>query len=122
MKMRLIAHEPEDFERWLQNEASPAVEPADEAIALGQQLVTAGVCAGCHVVRGTTAQFGRTGPDLTHIARRSTIAGGILENNAHNLSQWIDNAPGIKPGARMPAMGLSQQEISYIVAYLQTLY
>jgi cytochrome c oxidase subunit II len=122
MKMRLIAHEPEDFERWLRNEARPAVEPLDSAVAIGQQLVAGGVCAGCHIVRGTGAQFGRTGPDLTHLARRSTIAGGILENNAENLTAWIDNAPALKPGARMPPMGLSQQEIAYIVAYLQTLY
>lgn len=122
MKMRLIAHEPEDFERWLRNEASPAVEPADSAIALGRQLVTGGVCAGCHVVRGTSAEFGRLAPDLTHLARRSTIAAGILDNNAQNLARWIDNAPSIKPGALMPPMGLSEQEISYIVAYLQTLY
>jgi cytochrome c oxidase subunit II len=122
MKMRLIAHEPEDFERWLRNEARPAVEPVDPAVAIGQQLVTAGVCAACHVVRGTGAQFGRTGPDLTHLARRSTIGSGILENNAQNLARWIDDAPAIKPGALMPSMGLSEQEIAYIVAYLQTLY
>jgi cytochrome c oxidase subunit II len=122
MKMRLIAQQPEDFERWLQNEASPAVEPVDSAVAVGKQLVTAGICAGCHIVEGTGAQFGRTGPNLTHIARRSTIAAGILDNNAENLARWIDNAPGIKPGALMPHMGLSQDEIRYIVAYLQTLY
>jgi len=122
MKMRLIAHEPEDFERWLRNEASPAVEDPDPAVALGRQIVTGGVCAACHVVRGTTAQFGRTGPDLTHLARRSTIAAGILENNAQNLTRWIDNAPAVKPGALMPHLGLSEQEIQYVVAYLQTLY
>jgi len=122
MKMRLIAHEPEDFERWLRNEAAPAVEPTDSAVAIGKQLVTGGVCAGCHTVRGTTAQFARTGPDLTHLARRSTIAAGILDNNAQNLMKWIDNAPAIKPGALMPNMGLSEQELQYIVAYLQTLY
>ncbi len=124
MKMRLIAHEPEDFERWLAHQAEPAVQPAeaDSAIAIGQQLVTGGMCAGCHTIRGTTAQFGRLAPDLTHIAGRSTIAAGILENNAENLARWIDNAPGVKPGALMPTMGLSEQEIRYIVAYLQTLY
>ncbi|MEX0912579.1 MAG: cytochrome c oxidase subunit II [Gemmatimonadota bacterium] len=122
MKMRLIAHEPADYERWLQNEARPAVEATDSAVVIGQQLVTGGVCAGCHIVRGTTAQFGRTGPDLTHVARRSTIAAGILDNNAENLARWVDNAPSIKPGALMPATGLSEQEIRYIVAYLQTLY
>jgi cytochrome c oxidase subunit II len=35
MKMRLIAHPPEQFERWLANEARPAVEPVDSAIVLG---------------------------------------------------------------------------------------
>jgi cytochrome c oxidase subunit 2 len=122
MKMRLIAHEPADFDRWLANESQPAVESPDSAIAIGRQLVTGGVCAGCHTIRGTTAQFGRLGPDLTHIARRSTIAAGILDNNAENLSRWIHDAPSVKPGSLMPALGLSQQEVDYIVAYLQTLY
>lgn len=122
MKMRLIAHEPEDFARWMRNEAGPAVEPVDSAVVIGQQLVTGGMCAGCHTIRGTSAQFGQTGPDLTHVARRSTIAAGILDNNAENLMHWIGNAPGVKPGALMPNMGLSDQELRYIVAYLQTLY
>jgi cytochrome c oxidase subunit II len=122
MKMRLIAHEPEEFAAWLQNEAAPAVEPADSAVMLGRQLVTGGACAGCHTVRGTNAVFGKLGPDLTHVARRMTIAGGILENNAENLHRWIDNPPGVKPGALMPDLGLSEQEIRYVVAYLQTLY
>jgi cytochrome c oxidase subunit II len=122
MKMRLIAHEPEDFERWLANEARPAVEPTDSALIIGRDLVTGGVCAGCHTVRGTNAQFARTAPDLTHMARRMTIGAGILENNAENMARWIDNAPAVKPGALMPNMGLTEQEIRYIVAYLQSLY
>ena len=122
MRMRLIAHEPEDFERWLANEARPAVEPADSAVMLGQQLVTAGTCAGCHTIQGTNAAFARLGPDLTHFARRRSLAAGVLENNAENLAAWIDNPQAIKPGALMPDLGLSDQEIRYIVAYLQTLH
>jgi cytochrome c oxidase subunit 2 len=122
MKMRLIAHEPADFDRWVQNESAPAVQPADSSVALGQQLVTAGVCAGCHTIEGTAAQFGRTGPNLTHVARRSTIAAGVLDNNAENLMLWVNNAPSVKPGALMPAMQLPEQQLRYIVAYLQTLY
>ena len=122
MRMRLIAHAPEDYQRWLENEARPAVEPVDSAVMIGQQLVTGGTCAGCHIIRGTSAQFGRLGPDLTHLARRSTIAAGLLDNNAQNLARWIDNPQAVKPGALMPDAGLSEQEIRYIVAYLQTLY
>jgi cytochrome c oxidase subunit II len=122
MKMRLIAHEPAEFERWLANEALPAVEPTDSAVMIGKQLTTQGACAGCHIIDGTAAQFGRAGPNLTHMARRSTIAAGILDNNAENLFHWIDRPTEIKPGSLMPSLGLSEQEIRYIVAYLQTLY
>lgn len=122
MKMRLIAHEPEEFAAWLENEARPAVVPTDSAVLAGQQLVTGGVCAGCHTIRGTNAQFGRLGPDLTHVARRMTIAGGIMDNTAPNLHRWINNPPEVKPGALMPPPGLSEQELRYVVAYLQTLY
>ncbi|HET7274223.1 MAG TPA: cytochrome c oxidase subunit II [Longimicrobiaceae bacterium] len=126
MKMRLIAHTPAEFQEWLANEAEPAVDPErlaspDSAILLGKQIATT-TCAACHTIRGTTATFGKTGPDLTHLARRSTIAAGILENNAENLSAWIDDPQAIKPGALMIDTGLSEQEIAYVVAYLQTLY
>lgn len=122
MKMRLIAQEPADFDRWLADQSQPAVASADSAVVIGERLVAGGVCAGCHTIRGTTAQFGRLGPDLTHIARRTTIAAGYLENNAENLGRWVQNAPGLKPGALMPAMQFSEQELAFIVAYLQTLY
>jgi cytochrome c oxidase subunit II len=129
MKMRMIVHaSTEGFMDWLQNEASPAVEPVDtlSAVALGRVLTTTGTCAGCHVVRGTN-MVGRIGPDLTHFGRRRTLASGILENNAENLAAWIRNSPAIKPGSLMPQLGgnvdnaLSEEEISYIVAYLQSL-
>lgn len=126
MKMRLIAHAPAEFQQWLANEASPAVDPEataapDSAILIGKQLVTAGTCAGCHIIKGTN-MVGRTGPNLTHLARRGTIAAGILENNAQNLTAWIDNPQAIKPDARMPDTGLGADELRYVVAYLQTLY
>ena len=120
--MRLIAQEPAEYAQWLANESQPSVAPADSAVALGQQLVTGGVCAGCHTIRGTTAAFARLGPELTHVARRSTIAAGYLDNNAENLARWVNDAPSVKPGALMPAMNFSEQELRYIVAYLQTLY
>ncbi len=120
MKMRLIVHTPEGYARWIRNEARPAVEPMDSAILIGQQKVTQGACAGCHIIKGTQ-MVGRSGPDLTHFAQRRTLAAGILENNAHNLAAWLRNPPAIKPGSRMPNLGLSEQDLGYIVAYLQTL-
>ncbi|HEX7241788.1 MAG TPA: cytochrome c oxidase subunit II [Longimicrobiaceae bacterium] len=120
MRMRLIAHTPEGYQEWLRNEFAPAKEPVDSSLAIGKRLVTQGACAGCHVIRGTP-MVGRTGPDLTHMARRYTIAGGILENNAHNLTEWLRNPPEVKPGSKMPNLNLKPEEIRYIVAYLQSL-
>ena len=122
MRMRLIAHEPAEYAAWLQNEGRPAVEPTDSAVMIGKQLVTAGVCAGCHTISGTNAKFGKTAPNLTHVARRATIAAGLLENNAENLTKWITNPQAVKPGAIMPPHLVPEQEIKYVVAYLQTLY
>jgi cytochrome c oxidase subunit 2 len=124
MMMRLIAHTPEDFERWLANERKPAVEPAptDSAVLLGKKLVTQGACAGCHIIEGTNATVGRSGPNLTHLARRGTIAAGWLPNNAESLTRWIHDPQAVKPGAKMPNLGLSEQDLAYVVAYLQTLY
>lgn len=122
MKMRLIAHEPEDFERWLANESLPAVAvaEADSSIAIGQELYMTTGCAGCHTIQGVSQ--GRLAPDLTHVARRSTIAAGILDNNAQNLHAWIKDSPSLKPGSLMPNLGLTDQQVEYIVAYMQTLY
>lgn len=129
MKMRLVAHTPEGYRDWLANEAAPAVDvepavtPADSAILIGKQLVTQGACAGCHTIEGTP-MVGRLGPNLTHVGRRRTIAAGVLENNAENLAAWIRNPPAIKPGAKMQAaeaIGIQEEQIPYIVAYLQSL-
>ena len=129
MRMRMIAHTPEGFQQWLENESRPALQPTDStsAVALGRRLVTTRACVGCHTIEGTP-MVGRTGPNLTHFGRRRTLAAGILENNAANLTRWIRNSPGIKPGSLMPAQGaavapggLTEEEISYVVAYLQSL-
>ncbi len=125
MRMRLIAHAPDAFAAWLRNEASPAVEPLpqDSALLLGKQFVTQGACAGCHTIDGTQ-MVGRLGPDLTHFGRRRTLAAGILENNAVNLTAWLHDAPAIKPGSKMPAiegLGITEEQVPYVVAYLQSL-
>jgi cytochrome c oxidase subunit 2 len=50
-----------------------------------------------------------------------------VDNNAANLHAWIRNAPAMKPGSLMPQLGgdvpngLTDEQITYIVAYLQSL-
>ena len=74
----------------------------------------------CHTIRGTIAGS-RLGPDLTHIASRSSLGAGTLPNNVGNLAAWIADPQGIKPGSKMPATGLSGPELDAVAAYLETL-
>lgn len=69
-------------------------------IAKGRQLFKDKSCAGCHTVRGHEGA-GNVGPDLTHVAARTTIAGGVLENNPKNLFRWVTDPNNVKPGNKM---------------------
>lgn len=122
MRMRLVAHTQAGYDQWLANEARPAVEPLpdDSAVALGKQLVVQGACAGCHYIEGT-AMNQHIGPALTHFGRRRTLAAGILPNDAESLRRWLRNPPEVKPGSKMPNLNLTEQQITYITAYLQSL-
>jgi cytochrome c oxidase subunit 2 len=80
----------------------------------------AGACIGCHTINGTSAN-GKTGPNLTHVASRTAIAGGTLTNTEGNLRRWLANPPAVKPGSVMPNLNLTKTEIDALVAYLQSL-
>ena len=50
------------------------------------------------------------------------IAGGAVANNSpDDLKKWIMNPSALKPGTAMPTLGLSDDEATRIVAYLETL-
>ena len=82
--------------------------------------MVSGACSLCHTVQGTTAA-GRTGPDLTHVASRKTIAAGALPYSKAALAGWIADPQGVKPGANMPIVGLKPADLQAVVAYLDTL-
>jgi cytochrome c oxidase subunit 2 len=104
----------------------------------GRELFARSACLGCHAIRGTVAAS-PIGPNLTHIATRSTIAAGLYPNDARHLALWIKNARALKPGSAMPTLGLGQrdpitgatvtqalgglsdEQIADLVAYLQAL-
>jgi cytochrome c oxidase subunit 2 len=52
---------------------------------------------------------------------RDTLASGIIENNPTNLRQWIKDPDSLKPGALMPAMQLTDEQLDQLTAYLATL-
>ena len=110
----------DDFEGWLMAQRQPAPSPGTPEQQRGFTVVQNGPCAMCHTVRGTDAG-GRTAPDLTHFATRSTIAAGTVPNVRDNLARWIANPQHLKPGSRMPSTGLSNEDLQAVLAYLETL-
>ena len=120
MAFTVIAESAEQFDQWLKSQREPAAGPATPEAIRGLEVVERGPCAMCHTIRGTHAGA-RLGPDLTHFATRSTIAAGTVPNTPDHLAGWIADPQHIKPGARMPASGLSPADLQAVVAYLETL-
>ena len=90
-------------------------------MAAGRHIFETQACTNCHRIAGTAAT-GTFGPDLTHLESRATIASGAAMNTPENLHAWIQDPDHFKPGALMPAMQLSDEQIDDLVAYLTTLH
>jgi cytochrome c oxidase subunit 2 len=115
MLFTVVAEPDADFAAWVDSIQNP---PDVDPIAAGQ-LILEQKCAACHKVEGTTAQ-GVVGPELTGFGDQPMIA-GILENTPENLAAWLADPQAIKPGTAMPNLGLTEQEITNLVAYLESL-
>jgi cytochrome c oxidase subunit 2 len=105
----------------------------------GLKVFTSSACIGCHAIAGNPMAMGTTGPNLTHVGSRLTIAAGRFPNAAAYLALWIKNARAMKPEIIMPTLGvdeydpvlktkvtaatggLTDQQIADIVAYLTAL-
>ncbi|MDH3540127.1 MAG: cytochrome c oxidase subunit II [Acidimicrobiia bacterium] len=131
MRLRVYAHEPADFEAWVQSQLAAAVIPADTDESLraeGWELFISKGCSACHGINGTEAVGGglNPGPNLTHFAQRDTFAGALYDSTTENLSAWLANPSELKSmrpdlNRGMPNLGLSDDEISALVAFLQGL-
>jgi cytochrome c oxidase subunit II len=114
MAFLVIADPPPRFAAWLAHEARPATG------RFGGKPVFDRYCGGCHTVRGTEAR-GKVGPDLTHVASRSTLAAATIPNAKGYLAGWILDPQHVKPGNKMPGLDLSGEQIQAIVDYLSAL-
>jgi cytochrome c oxidase subunit II len=111
----------ETFQRWLEDQAATAATPVDAAALQGHETFLANGCGACHTIRGTAAA-GRIGPDLTHVASRSSIGAATLPNEAAALARWIQDTDRVKPGVHMPAFrALQADELAALTSYLGSL-
>ena len=120
---------------WKRMQSPEAGEKTTE-VAAGRKLFQEKTCISCDTVRGHEG-IGVTGPDLTRVGSRSTIAAGVLENTRERLHQWIREPNHFKPGNKMwfggyntlegdewkpnANLAMTDQEIESLVSYLHSL-
>ncbi len=124
-----------DFDAWLVAQQAPALVPAEGTQAWdGLQVFLNKGCTQCHTVefedneQGIVSNIlppGFNGPNLTHFASRDVFAGAYLPYEGLSyrqaLTEWLANPPKVKPGSFMPDLGLTQQEIDDLIAWMETL-
>ncbi|MGH7392371.1 MAG: cytochrome c oxidase subunit II [Candidatus Rokuibacteriota bacterium] len=118
MGLRVIVVTPEEFDGWVAAQRAPPAEP-EGAAAEGKAVYAALACVGCHTIAGVSA--GALGPDLTHFGSRRTVAAGLLPNTPDTLAAWLRDPQAVKPGAKMPNLGLSEAQARAVATYLLSL-
>jgi cytochrome c oxidase subunit 2 len=122
MGFLVIAEPPSTFEAWLEHQRSPAADPKQlaEPARRGRQVFLRGTCPMCHTVAGTIAGAAM-GPNLTHVASRTTLGAGTIPDEREHLARWVGDSQAIKPGNRMPPSSLPPNEFADLLSYLETL-
>lgn len=95
MRFRVIAQEADDYEAWLAGQRDdPAVALVDAGDA-EELFSTKFACTNCHTTESSS--ISTYGPNLTHLASRTTFASGEYELTRDDLIQWILDAPSLLP-------------------------
>ena len=125
MRFAVLAMSDADFTAYLDQQSQPKTPPSSGDAAAGAELFTQRQCIGCHAISGYEGAEARVGPNLTNFAERKKFAGYMIDNDinesAENVSAWLADPQRVKPGSQMPNLGLSDQDITDLVAYLRTL-
>jgi cytochrome c oxidase subunit II len=174
MRMEIVALDPPDFQKWIDNQLEPYQSPAEGTLAAEGEATFIAQCSRCHQIDGLTQDgapivaapdqwvYSGSAPNLTNFATRNTFAGaswdlltpecredvweaspeefgaaylkGVTPEclNVVDLKEWLRDAPAKKPMYAdpekltdtdgkyrgMPALGLSEDQIDVLVAYL----
>ena len=146
MRLRVISESQEDFDAWVANyhDIGSRPPPSGVSAAKGAALFASRGCLLCHTASGPATKEVRQSlkeafergelrfpaPNLTNLATRTTLAGGILEFNRANLKKWLRDPDEVKPGNRMaelanvytdPGANLNDEDIRALVSYLLSL-
>lgn len=84
--------------------------PDPTLVAAGERIVVAQACTACHAIKGQGSSYA---PELSGIGTRRT---------SNWLYNWLKDPQKVKPGAEMPTFGFSEEDLTALIAYLQTLH
>jgi len=115
MGMRVIVQPVAEFDAWAAAQKAAPPEPAGLA-ADGKAIFAKSACVGCHTIDGVSA--GVLGPNLTHFGSRTTLAAGMWPSTPDNVAAWVRDPQRLKPGAKMPELGLTEEQARAVAAYL----
>ena len=122
MRFRVIAQTADDFSTWVSGQQQGPVNPLTETVTEtddeGQtrevqqvldepapQLIQKYLCTNCHTF--DDASVVNYGPNLTHLASRTTFASGYFQLTRPHLIDWLLDAPSMIPmesqDCRLPA-------------------
>lgn len=129
MGTKIIVHPragEDSYEHWVEHMKETARKPTTPQEEKGLKVFMEKGCTACHTIQGVAeiapaARKNTTGPDLTHVGSRTTIAALTLPNDVDNLAKWIKDPQSIKQGALMLNLGLTDQEARDVATYLFSL-
>ncbi len=116
MGMRIVVDAPEAFTRWVAAQKVELPEPAAGPAADGKAIFARSACVGCHTIRGVSS--GALGPNLTTFGSRHTLAAGLMPATVDTVAAWIKDPAALKPDAKMPALGLTDEQARAVATYL----
>jgi len=91
MRFRVVAQPMADWEAWRDGQLEGPAKPWEGEI---QDLTaTKYQCTNCHLFDDSSKAT--YGPNLTHLASRTTFAGGVYEVDRANLTKWVMDAPSM---------------------------
>ena len=120
MRIVVVAADPPEFSAWLRRQQRPAVPPDNPVAQRGKEVFAAAGCSSCHTIEGTPAR-GSSGPDLTHLAGRRTLASATMPNTRRHLIRWLTEPQDVKAGTQMESADLAAEEMKALVTYLEAL-
>jgi cytochrome c oxidase subunit 2 len=129
MQLRVVVLPEDEWQAWVQNQASFGVAPTDEAAMRGLDIFMDRPgsempdCTSCHSIGGLVTGEA-VAPNLTHFAdpTHSCFTGCTWEtSDLEALRSWLRDPDAARLGSKMPNYQLTEEEIDDLIALLTSL-